>query len=126
MVSPSLRQSAESLADLPQFSGHGVISGSVTHFLCGAAGEITPAQRFDSLLQGAVQCGLSTGLCVQEQQPGDGLDEDHLPQADMSGQLGLHDACSRGETAKICMFKNNAKIYRKLQKTTSQFKQQLI
>lgn len=83
----NLCQFTEFLADLPQFQGHLVISGMSGHFLCLAAGEVLPAQRFDSFLQGTVQCGLSSCLWVQEQQPGHRLDENLLPQADISGQL---------------------------------------
>lgn len=83
----NLSQSTEFLADLPQFQGHLVISGMSGHFLCLTAGEVLPAQRFDSFLQGTVQCGLSSHLWVQEQQPGHRLDENLLPQADISRQF---------------------------------------
>ncbi|KAA8582418.1 hypothetical protein FQN60_009158, partial [Etheostoma spectabile] len=76
-----------------EFPRHGVISSPGAHLLRGAAGEVPSAQGFDSLLQGAVQGGLSTGLRVQEQQPGHGLDEDLLPQADVPGQLGPDHTC---------------------------------
>lgn len=80
----TFRESTEHLADLPQFPGHGVVSAPGAHFLLGAAGEVTSAQVFDSLLQGAVQRGLSSGLRVQEQHLGYGLDENLLPQADVT------------------------------------------
>lgn len=63
------------------------------HFLHAAAGEVTAAQRLDSLLQGAVQRRLSAGVRVQEQEAGHGLDEHLLPQADVARQLGADDSC---------------------------------
>lgn len=60
----TLREPTELLADFPQFPGHGVIFRPGTRCLNGAAGKVTPTQRFNSLLQAAVQCGLSPGLRV--------------------------------------------------------------
>lgn len=93
-----LCESTEPFADLPQLQGHTVVSAMGAHILRSAAGEVTPAERFDSFLQGAVQCGLSSCLRVQEQQPGNGLDENLLPQADVPGQLSANNTC-RGRGA---------------------------
>lgn len=94
----SSAESTEPLAHLPQFTSHRVVFGPAVHVLYGAAGEVASAQRFDSLLQAAVQRRLSSGLRIQEQEFGHGFDEDLLPQADVSGQLGPDDTCrTRGE-----------------------------
>lgn len=50
------------------------------------------AQGFQSLLQAAVQCGLSSSLGVQEEEAGYRLDEDFLPQADVAGKFSANDA----------------------------------
>lgn len=108
----TLRKSTVHLADLPQLPGHGVISGPGAYFLYSAAGEVAPAQRFDSLLQAAVQRGLSSGLRVQEQQLGDGLDENLLPQADVTRQLGADDTCrARGRSHTWVKVKGPAQVW---------------
>lgn len=50
-----------------------------------------PTQRFQPLLQAAVQRGLSSSLWVQEQELGHGLDEHLLPQTDVTRQLSAND-----------------------------------
>lgn len=52
-----------------------------------------PTQRFQPLLQAAVQRGLGSSLWVQEQELGHGLDEHLLPQTDVTRQLSANDTC---------------------------------
>lgn len=85
-------QSTELLTDLPQLLSNSLVAGVSAHLLHVTAGEVVTAQGFQSLLQAAVQCGLSSSLGVQEEEAGYRLDEDFLPQADVAGKFSANDA----------------------------------
>lgn len=94
-------EAAQHLTELPQLPGHGIIFGLCPHFLCSAAREVVSTQLFKTLLQGAVQRGLSSVLWSQEEQTGHRLNEDLLPQADVSGQFCTNNSCRAREIVLI-------------------------
>lgn len=84
-------QSTELLTELPQFPGHRRVSGVRRHLVDSAAGEVVTAQWLQTLLQAAVQRRLSSSFRVQEEEAGHRLDEDLLPQTDVTRQFGPDD-----------------------------------
>lgn len=59
----------------------------------GTAGEVVTTQGLQALLQATVQRRLSSSLSVQEEEAGHRLDEDLLPQTDVTRQFSLNDTC---------------------------------
>lgn len=85
--------STELLTELPQFLGHHRVSGVRRHLVDGAAGEVVTAQGLQAFLQATVQRRLSSSLRVQEEEAGHRLDEDLLPQTNVTRQFGPDDTC---------------------------------
>lgn len=67
-----LHQAAHPLAELPQFLGRGVVAGFGVQVPHGAVGEVASAQRLQTLLQSAVQRGLTALLRVFKEESRNG------------------------------------------------------
>lgn len=81
-------QAAETLAELPQLLGSGVVSGlrlDARHWraLC----EIVSAERLDALLQGTVERGLSSRLGIHEKKEDNGRHDQPPPETGVTSDF---------------------------------------
>ncbi len=86
-------QTTETLAELPQLLGRGVVSRLRldVYQRCTPA-EVVAAEVLDALLQGTVEGGLSSGLSIRSEKEDEGAQEEPPPEAGVTTDLCFYES----------------------------------
>lgn len=88
-----LRQTAEALAELPQLLGHSIVPRLRldARQWC-TPREVVSTEVFNALLQGTVECGLSSRISIHKKKEHDGSQEEAAPEAGVTSDFCFDDS----------------------------------